>query len=138
MHYILGVIALMILAMTVPGIYLALAVAYIVMSALLVMFVTRLLAESSPPLSSCVKAVIYNFIFTVIAGLIVLKLLTLSMAAIFLAPLLIVLVQSAVYSSTLGLKFGSSIAVSLGVGMLGWLLSWVFGVSARFALNTFS
>lgn len=138
MHYFLGAIALLILAIAVPGIYLALAVAYIILSALVVMLVVRLVTKSAPPLSSCVKAVIYNFIFTLIAGLIALKLLTLSPFAIFIAPLLIFIVQGAVYSSILGLGLGSGIAVSLGVGALGWLLSLVFNVSAHVALKTLS
>jgi hypothetical protein len=138
MHYILGAIALIILAIAVPAVYLALAVAYIILSGLVVMLVVRLITQSAPPLSSCVKAVIYNFIFTLIAGLIALKLLTLSLVAIFIAPLLILLVQGAVYSSILGLGLGSGIAVSLGVGALGWLLSQVFKGSAQVVLKTFS
>lgn len=137
MPYLLGVITLIILALAVPAIYLALAVAYLILSALVVMLVVRLVAQTDPPLSSCVRAVIYNFIFTLIAGLIALKLLTLSFAAIFIAPLLIVLVQGAVYSSILGLGLGSSIAVSIGVGTLGWLLAKVFSVSAHVLLKTF-
>jgi hypothetical protein len=42
------------------------------------------------------------------------------------------------HTATKYLSLGSGIAVSLGVGVLGWLLSPVFNVSTHVALKTFS
>lgn len=137
MHYILGVIVLIIIAIAVPTTFLALAVAFIVLSALVVMLATRIVTQMAPPLSDCVKAVVYSFIFTLIAGLISLKLLAVSPAAILLAPLLVVFSQTLAYSTTLNLNLLAGGAVSVCVTVLGWLLAQAFGVSALLAMKTF-
>ena len=134
MHYFLGIIVLFILFISVPFKYLALVVAYLVLSAVVVKVSTNIVTKSEPPLSICIKAVIYSFVFALIAGLGGLKLLmAMPIVAVVVVPILIVLSQAIAYSSALEITLGSGLAVSVVVSLLGWLLSQMFGVSMSLA-----
>jgi hypothetical protein len=130
MHYLLGAIVLIILFLAVPTLYLALMATFLVLSAVIVKVSASIVTKSEPPLSTCIKAVIYSFIFALIAGLVSLKLLaTTPLVAIIVVPLIIVVSKVIAYSSALEITLGYGVAVSVVVTLLGWLLTKIFGVS---------
>jgi len=130
MHYFLGAIVLLILTISVPFKFLALIAAYLVLSAVLVKVSTKIVTKSEPPLSICIKAVIYSFVFALIAGLGSLKLLMeMPSLSVIVPPILYVLPQAIAYCSTLNISLGAGLAISVIATLLGWLLSQMFGVS---------
>lgn len=126
MHYFLGVLVLGILAYACPK-FLAIFVAFIVLSALVVKVSAKCVINSDPPLLSCIKAVIYSFICAAIVVVIIFKLMSLLPLAILTvgSSVLMLWVQSWVYSSTLSLTMRGGFAVSICViflaGVLGQL-----------------
>ena len=136
MHYFVGVIFLIIVFIAVPGIYLAFIAAYLVFAALVVKLSAKLITDTEPPLSSCVKAVIYSLIFGVIAMLVGFQVLaTGSPWAALVLPAALVLSQTFAYSAALSITMLHGFVVSIGVTAIAWMTIYLLGFSALLALK---
>ena len=131
MHYFLAAIVLLILAFAIPTKFIAIVSLLLLVCSLVVKVSAKIVTRENPPLTSCVKAVIYCFIFTLIAAAVGFKLVpSLQAASIIVIPALVFLAQAYAYKTALSLTIGGGIAVSVCVSIVGWALSHALGLTA--------
>lgn len=131
MHYFLAAIALLVIAFAVPTKFIAIVVLLLLVCSVVVKVSTKIVTRENPPLTSCIKAVIYCFIFTLISAAVGFKLVpSLQAASIIVVPTLVFLAQAYAYKTALSLTIGGGIAVSICVSIVGWALSLALGLTS--------
>lgn len=130
MHYLLATLAFVILAFALPVSALIMFALYLVASALVVKVSAGLIARESYPLSTCLKAVIYCGLFSIIAFVVCMNFMSHApLTGVLLLPVLVFAAQVIAYCTALDLRFGPSVGVSLCTLLLGWGLSMILKVS---------
>lgn len=136
MQYLILAITLVIVSTALPNkavmMVLAAAAVFVLVSAVIVQTSAGLITKESVSLRASIKAALYCFFFSLVAGLIGMKLFGGSpgIALIFI-PMTILVAQAIAYSVTLGFSFLPSVGISICVMVVTWGLGHVSGLTYR-------
>lgn len=126
MHYFLGGLAVLILIMALPPKSLFAIAVFVVVSALIIQTSASIATQEKVPFSKSFKAVIYSFIFSAVAVLIVV---VSGGAAFIISPFLLWGALAYAYSLALEINFWGSAIISMIVIAAGALTMMVFKIS---------
>ncbi len=139
MHYFLGVLILLVLAIALPPVMSMAIIVFFTISALIVKVSGSLVTKSDISFSNSMKAVIYSLFFTLLAGVVATQLGgVMGGGVVFVFPMLVFLAQTIAYSMALEVPLFGSALISICVMIVGWIIQIVFGISASTTLNIMS
>ncbi len=139
MHYFLGVLILLVLAIALPPVMSMAIIVFFTISALIVKVSGSLVTKSDISFSNSMKAVIYSLFFTLLAGVVATQLGgVMGGGVVFVFPMLVFLAQTIAYSMALEVPLFGSALISICVMIVGWIIQIVFGISASSTLNIMS